>query len=57
MTLPSDAFRHVAARPHEPLRTFHPRRTVLGRDREDALERLWPRWGSRCTTTSWAPRR
>ncbi|MGN8244642.1 tRNA (guanosine(46)-N7)-methyltransferase TrmB [Cellulomonas soli] len=45
MTLPSDAFRHVAARPHEPLRTFHPRRSVLGRDREEALERLWPRWG------------
>lgn len=45
MTLPSDAFRHEAARPHEPLRTFHPRRAALGRDREDALARLWPRWG------------
>ncbi|NYI58385.1 tRNA (guanosine(46)-N7)-methyltransferase TrmB [Cellulomonas soli] len=45
MNLPSDAFRHVAARPHEPLRTFHPRRSVLGHDREDALDRLWPRWG------------
>ncbi len=45
MSLPSDAFRHVASRPHEPLRTFHPRRAALGREREDALERLWPRFG------------
>lgn len=45
MTLPSDAFRHVASRPHEPLRTFHPRRATLGRDRERALAHLWPRFG------------
>lgn len=45
MTLPSDAFRHVASRPHEPLRTFHPRRATLGRDRERALAHLWPRYG------------
>ena len=42
---PSDAFRHEAARPHEPLRTFHPRRAALGRDRTDALTRLFPRFG------------
>ena len=45
MAQPSDAFRHVAARPHEPLRTFHPRRAALGRHRQDALRRLWPRYG------------
>ncbi|WP_421742393.1 tRNA (guanosine(46)-N7)-methyltransferase TrmB [Cellulomonas sp.] len=45
MTLPSDAFRHVASRPHEPLRTFHPRRAPLGPEREDALRHLWPRLG------------
>jgi tRNA (guanine-N7-)-methyltransferase len=45
VTLPSDAFRHVASRPHEPLRTFHPRRAPLGSGREDALARLWPRYG------------
>ncbi|KQR12393.1 tRNA (guanine-N7)-methyltransferase [Cellulomonas sp. Leaf334] len=35
----------MAARPHEPLRTFHPRRAPLGREREDALRFLWPRLG------------
>jgi len=40
-----DDFHHVAAGPHEPLRTFHPRRAALGRDRADALNRLWPRYG------------
>lgn len=45
MTLPADAFRHVASRPHEPLRTFHPRRSPLSRDRQDALARLWPTLG------------
>lgn len=45
MSLPSETFRHVAARPHEPLRTFHPRRAPLGRDRQDALSRLFPRLG------------
>lgn len=45
MSLPSDAFRHVASRPHEPLRTFHPRRAPLGPEREEALRVLWPRLG------------
>jgi tRNA (guanine-N7-)-methyltransferase len=45
VTLPSDAFRHVASRAHEPLRTFHPRRATLGRDRERAHAHLWPRFG------------
>ncbi len=45
MSQPPDAFRHEAARPHEPLRTFHPRRAALGRDRTDALTRLFPRFG------------
>ena len=45
MTLPSAAFRHTNAAPYEPLRTFHPRRSQLGPGREDALARLWPRWG------------
>lgn len=45
MTLPSDAFRHLASRPHEPLRTFHPRRAPLGPARENALRDLWPRFG------------
>lgn len=45
MSPPSDAFRHVASRPHEPLRTFHPRRAPLGREREEALRDLWPRFG------------
>ena len=45
MTLPSDAFRHVAARPHQPLRTFHPRRAPLSAGREDALAHLFPRFG------------
>ena len=40
-----DVFTHRASRPHEPLRTFHPRRAALGRDRTDALERLFGRWG------------
>ena len=40
-----DDFHHLAAGPHEPLRTFHPRRAALGRDRADALDRLWPRYG------------
>jgi tRNA (guanine-N7-)-methyltransferase len=34
-----------AAGPHEPLRTFHPRRATLGRDRAAALDRLWPTLG------------
>jgi tRNA (guanine-N7-)-methyltransferase len=45
VSLPSDAFRHLASRPHEPLRTFHPRRSPLGPEREDALRHLWPRFG------------
>jgi len=42
---PSDALRHAAARPHAPLRTFHPRRIALGKDRQDALRRLFPELG------------
>ncbi|WP_448058557.1 tRNA (guanosine(46)-N7)-methyltransferase TrmB [Cellulomonas hominis] len=42
---PGDAFRHAAGRPHEPVRTFHPRRSPLGPQREDALARLWPGLG------------
>jgi tRNA (guanine-N7-)-methyltransferase len=45
VSLPSDAFRLVASRPHEPLRTFHPRRSPLGPEREQALRDLWPRFG------------
>ena len=40
-----DVFTHRASRPHEPLRTFHPRRAPLGKDRTGALERLFGRWG------------
>jgi len=42
VTLPSDAFRLVAARPHEPLRTYHPRRSALGPEREEDLRTLFP---------------
>ncbi|MGW6131114.1 tRNA (guanosine(46)-N7)-methyltransferase TrmB [Cellulomonas sp. NPDC055163] len=42
MGQPSQGFRHVAATPHSPVRTFHPRRAPLGVAREDALARLWP---------------
>lgn len=45
MRLPDDVFTHRASRAHEPLRTFHPRRSPLGADRSDALARLFPRWG------------
>ncbi|MFI2754047.1 tRNA (guanosine(46)-N7)-methyltransferase TrmB [Cellulomonas sp. P22] len=45
MSLPSAAFRHTAAVPYEPVRTFHPRRSQLGPGREDALARLWPQLG------------
>ena len=34
-----------AARPHEPLRTFHPRTSALGPERTAALARLWPSLG------------
>jgi tRNA (guanine-N7-)-methyltransferase len=40
-----DDFRHRAAAPHEPLRTFHPRRVGLGPARQDALRRLFPELG------------
>lgn len=39
---------HLRARPrqpHEPLRTYHPRRSPLGARAQDALARLWPRLG------------
>ncbi|WP_426594067.1 tRNA (guanosine(46)-N7)-methyltransferase TrmB [Cellulomonas sp. McL0617] len=42
MSLPSDAFRLEAARPHEPLRTYHPRRSALGPEREEDLRTLFP---------------
>ncbi|WP_028046090.1 tRNA (guanosine(46)-N7)-methyltransferase TrmB [Cellulomonas sp. URHE0023] len=42
MSLPSDAFRLVAARPHDPLRTYHPRRSSLGPDREEDLRVHFP---------------
>ena len=45
MEQPSDAFRHRAAAPHEPLRTFHPRRVGLGPARQEALRRLFPQLG------------
>ena len=38
-------FRHPAAAPHEPLRTFHPRGAGLGPVRRDALRRLFPELG------------
>jgi tRNA (guanine-N7-)-methyltransferase len=41
----SDVFRHPAAAPHEPLRTFHPRGAGLGPVRQDALRRLFPELG------------
>jgi tRNA (guanine-N7-)-methyltransferase len=40
--LTPDDFRHPATAPHEPLRTFHPRRVGLGPARQDALRRLFP---------------
>lgn len=42
---PSGRFRHPAAAPHEPLRTFHPRGAGLGPVRQDALRRLFPQLG------------
>ena len=45
MGLTPDEFRHRAAAPHEPLRTFHPRRVGLGPVRQEALRRLFPEWG------------
>ncbi len=38
-------FRHPAAAPHEPLRTFHPRGAGLGPVRQEALRRLFPELG------------
>lgn len=43
--LSPDDFRHRAAAPHEPLRTFHPRRVGLGPARQEALRRLFPLLG------------
>ena len=40
-----DDFAHPAAAAHEPLRTFHPRRSALGAGRRSALARLWPTLG------------
>lgn len=41
----ADRLVHRPTGPYEPLRTFHPRRAALGRERREALDRLWPRWG------------
>lgn len=43
--MPDDDFSFGPPEPHGPLRTFHPRRAVLGPARRDALERLWPALG------------
>ena len=32
-------------RPHEPLQTFRLRRGRVTAGQQDALDRLWPRWG------------
>lgn len=45
MTPEPFALQRPAAGPYEPLHTFHPRRSPLGRDRADALDRLWPALG------------
>jgi tRNA (guanine-N7-)-methyltransferase len=42
---PAAAFQHAPTAAGEPVRTFHPRKAVLGPRRADALERLWPRLG------------
>ncbi len=44
MTVPDD-FRHAPIEAGGALRTFHPRRSPLGRRRADALARLWPLLG------------
>lgn len=41
----TDRFAHAAGHAGAPVRTFHPRRAALGRDRSHALETLWPRFG------------
>lgn len=40
-----DAFQPARKAAGEPVRTFHPRKAVLGPRRADALDRLWPRFG------------
>jgi len=45
VSLPSDAFQLVAARPHEPVRTYHPRRSTLSAEREDSLRDVFPAFG------------
>lgn len=40
-----DAFQHARKAAGAPVRTFHPRKAVLGPRRAEALERLWPRFG------------
>lgn len=39
------AFQHPRTTAGEPVRTFHPRKAVLGPRRAEALERLWPQLG------------
>ena len=50
-----DPFRHARGFPGAPVRTFHPRRSVLGVARVDALERLWPRFGFSVHDSAQAP--
>lgn len=38
-------FRHGPAAAHDPIRTFHPRRSPLGTAQQSALDRLWPTLG------------
>lgn len=45
LTRDLDDFRHAPTSAHGPIRTFHPRRTPLGRARRAALDRLWPALG------------
>lgn len=42
---PGDAFQPARKSAGDPVRTFHPRKAVLGERRADALTRLWPRYG------------
>lgn len=40
-----DRFAQLPLRAHEPIRTFHPRRSPLSRAASDALDQLWPQLG------------
>ncbi|MCL3863189.1 tRNA (guanosine(46)-N7)-methyltransferase TrmB [Actinotalea sp. K2] len=45
MTSPTDRFSHVPASAHDPIRTFHPRRSPLRRGQRKAVETLWDAYG------------